>query len=445
MSAPERSVLLLLALVGCGAPPPPAAVKPTTVAIPPVATQVASAPSSSSPPSAAELREDVCGQRPGCRLISARPAGGATDANARVVLLQLPQEGASAGEEGETGGAVSTQGAEDVFEARYGSCVPYEYWLAGAGHEPQLLLEVCNDGYGASGVGEDHVTVPGDGTFQRSVNGGSAWRWDREVFASLSPLRVLREASTGSWTLGENQDAESWDWTAFLGSYTWSAPRCDPASAGPSQTIVEHTVVPIPEVADVEAFSSGGWRAHGLGRCAARVGDVTSGRVSAVVMDKVVYVEVVDDAMTSKDEVEIWYAERAPGYMDHCLEAPRPARGLSVSLSTKKAKPIGRGPAGETPTLVDGVVVEGNRRRLAVKLPGAVGAGGAGALSVVLRDSDDGKTVRTIGTSDVDAKDTASLGRIKPIAPSSATCTIADGALEPKLTPPAPDKALLGW
>ena len=67
-----------------------------------------------------------------------------------------------------------------------------EYWLLDASARPQLLLKLCNDGYGAAGIGEDKVTVESNRLVHWRA-GGSAWRWESTVTYTLAPWRAVGE------------------------------------------------------------------------------------------------------------------------------------------------------------------------------------------------------------------------------------------------------------
>ena len=67
-----------------------------------------------------------------------------------------------------------------------------EYWLIDGSAPPRQLLKLCNDGYGASSVGEDEVTV-GPNRLVHWQTGGSAWRWVSTITYTLSPWRAVAE------------------------------------------------------------------------------------------------------------------------------------------------------------------------------------------------------------------------------------------------------------
>ena len=83
------------------------------------------------------------------------------------------------------------------YETRDGGV---EYWLLEGSAPPRLLLRLCNDGYGAAGVGEDEVTVA-ENRFVHSQNGGSASRWEETTTESLSPLQLVNVRSCSFHTL----------------------------------------------------------------------------------------------------------------------------------------------------------------------------------------------------------------------------------------------------
>jgi hypothetical protein len=70
-------------------------------------------------------------------------------------------------------------------------------------------LQLCNDGYGAAGVGEDEVTV-GNNRFVHRQYGGSASRWEETTTENLSPLRLVnvRSCSFHSLIPGSGQLAD---------------------------------------------------------------------------------------------------------------------------------------------------------------------------------------------------------------------------------------------
>jgi hypothetical protein len=132
----------------------------------------------------------MCGDRKTCVVATVHDAGKGAAATLSVVELHFgladkpedaPEEGCIAGD----------------YETRDGGV---EYWLLEGSEPPRLLLQLCNDGYGAAGVGEDEVTVA-ENRFVHRQYGGSASRWEETTTQSLSPLRLLNVRSCSFHTL----------------------------------------------------------------------------------------------------------------------------------------------------------------------------------------------------------------------------------------------------
>jgi hypothetical protein len=71
-----------------------------------------------------------------------------------------------------------------------------EYWLLEGALSPRLVLKLCNEGYGSSGVGNDEVTIEANRLIHGQF-GGSAWRSETSETFSLSPLRLISSFSCG--------------------------------------------------------------------------------------------------------------------------------------------------------------------------------------------------------------------------------------------------------
>ena len=143
----------------------------------------------------AEQKALICGQRPGCKVTRMTEAGKDGEGKALAVVelhLALADRPAEAPEEG----CLSSSDSDE----RDGGI---EYWLIRAGEAPVRLMSLCNDGYGAAGVGEDEVTI-GNNRLIHDQSGGSAWRWEEIVTYSLSPYRELTERTCSFHTLTPN-------------------------------------------------------------------------------------------------------------------------------------------------------------------------------------------------------------------------------------------------
>ena len=101
-----------------------------------------------------------------------------------------------------------------VSNPRFG-CRPHrrEIWLISPGI-PQRLLDLCNDGYGAAGVGEDVVEYD-DNTLTHEQAGGSSWRWSNKKSIQLWPLRMRSQSSCSFHTAAPGFAYKRWDWTRF--------------------------------------------------------------------------------------------------------------------------------------------------------------------------------------------------------------------------------------
>jgi hypothetical protein len=122
----------------------------------------------------------ICGQRTSCRVEKTHDAGKSPEGAAlsvveiRLDLADKPKD--------------QDQGCING-NARDGGL---EYWLLEGTAAPKQVLQLCNDGYGMSGVGEDEVEV-GPNRLVHHQYGGSSWRWSMDVTYSLVPFRVVTE------------------------------------------------------------------------------------------------------------------------------------------------------------------------------------------------------------------------------------------------------------
>lgn len=84
-----------------------------------------------------------------------------------------------------------------------------EWWLLAGSRAPQHLFSLCNDGYGASGVGADEIVAGANRLTHRQL-GGSAWRWETERSVSLQPLRPVHSSSCSFNTVQEGSGTRQW-------------------------------------------------------------------------------------------------------------------------------------------------------------------------------------------------------------------------------------------
>ena len=124
----------------------------------------------------------ICGQRSTCAIARSHDAGkAASGASLTVeeVHLGLRDKPDDTGEGCRNG---------DEFDGGV------EYWLIESATPPRRILKLCNDGYGAAGVGDDSVEIAAN-RLVHTQSGGSAWRWDSVVTYSLAPWQAVSERS----------------------------------------------------------------------------------------------------------------------------------------------------------------------------------------------------------------------------------------------------------
>ena len=122
----------------------------------------------------------ICGPRTSCKVAKAYEAGkSAAGAPLAVVEIHL---GLADKPKDQDEGCLNGN-------ARDGGV---EYWLLDGTAAPKQVLQLCNDGYGMAGVGEDEVEV-GPNRLVHRQSGGSAWRWSMDITYSLVPFRALTE------------------------------------------------------------------------------------------------------------------------------------------------------------------------------------------------------------------------------------------------------------
>ena len=151
------------------------------------------------PAAAADLSPDqksaICGSRASCK-VTLSDAGQGKQQEALTVVearFALTDKSKDAPDEG----CVNDSGDADAPDHDGG----HEFWLIAGSAAPKLLLALCNDGYGAAGMGEDDIKVtPNMITWEQA--GGSNWRWDVTKEIRLSPLAVVHEMSCTYNTLG---------------------------------------------------------------------------------------------------------------------------------------------------------------------------------------------------------------------------------------------------
>jgi hypothetical protein len=122
----------------------------------------------------ADQKAAICGKRATCAVTALHKAGVQTVAEIHFGLKDKPDDAPDDGCIMDINGDKKDGGTE--------------YWLLGA--KPLKLLALCNDGYGAAGMGQDDVSF-GNNRMTHMQNGGSNWRWSNTTVYSLVPLRAL--------------------------------------------------------------------------------------------------------------------------------------------------------------------------------------------------------------------------------------------------------------
>ncbi len=383
------------------------------------------------PAALAQSAKDVCGKRPRCSVKGTTPAIKGHE----VVELSLGPRAAEEGPE----------------------CEQREWWLRRPDKFVVKLLEACNDGYGAAGIGEEEVEI-GENLFTHTRSGGSNWRWTSKVVAQLSPLSLISEESESSHTASPESSRTRFHFATFESHSAREAIDCKvpdgEASADSATTVVEARLMP--QVTLPADFLAGGWKRTELGRCSAegsftllgRSQDPDDVRLYAVLSrDAVLFVEVVDDAWTgpskswlADDHVELWLSPEVPEAADPCGRGGKDP-GLvqwAIRITDGKVFPAYGDPK---PTLKAEVVREPGRARLKVKLPEDLRS-----LTVVYSDSDEGKKQELmVATSALKFGRAATLSPVRSLAPTEAACQLKGSELVPtpvELRPPAGEAAL---
>jgi hypothetical protein len=383
---------------------------------------------------AAQVRLDpalvpaLCAGRAPCRAAGVNPAGQAEGGPLVVVELDL--------------GPKPKDGDEPP-------CRPYrrEFWLIGGGRPPAKILDFCNEGYGASGVGEDTVTIAPNRLTHARV-GGSAWRWETVRVLRLSPLAAVSETTCSYHTLSKGFVETRWDWTAFRGEARMRPRQCNddaPGSLGcePAEATRRSLPIPVLEIPN-EALAGA---AH-LGSCALALdesgqrGRIVHGRPKPggaairllMLDDRRLLVTVVDrDFATGgatwvhDDHLEIWTGENP--FEGACEKSAAAAmRQWSVRLADGRVD-RGHGAGGTPPKVLRRTEDrEGERKRVTFLIEFAEHA--TLGLAVMFSKAENGKQARMVATSAVRRGDATTLGGKFPVPAGGARCAAKNGALD---------------
>ena len=341
-------------------------------------------------------------------------------------------------------------------------CALFEHWYVDGDGRATRLVETCNDGYGARGMGEDEVELDGEELVHWQA-GGSNWMWSRTTRIDLGDLRVVEEDLTGTFAMGPNAERRTIRWDDFSGFVHWKAPHCDAEDLHePDLDLhdLDNTEAPtyrydlIPQVAVPEGFSQELWRTTGLGSCATEVdsaahtGDVTGqgfvihgepggpedARFRAVMGSPTeLYVEIVDvdwnfenDSWLYQDHLEIWATSERYNYHSHCIEPSEPSQ-WGVSLTDGAVYGAHGSPDPDALRVEVARDSDNGAEVIRARIEFAEEPEG---LTVVYSDSFTGERQdRMIATSDVRFGDAVTLGRPFVIEAGVGRCVIEEGRL----------------
>lgn len=354
-------------------------------------------------PVAEERVAQLCGGRAGCRLAEAWDAGQDPDGMAmQIIKIGLPE------------GSPSPSGAPQP-------CAPEEVWLVRGDMPPLRLLLLCNDGYGASGVGEDALSV-GPGTLRHSRYGGSAWRWSETEVWQLAPLELVRtEQQSFHAAAPDRTSTTTHDRRRGLRRTVWSTPDCggterafdvlpDSGGAAVPPTVSLHSCA-----AQADSAGERGFVVHGS------PGEAADARLWATVSGgRTLTVDLEDDLLVSRpqpgqswlatDHLELWLdGASADRSMQWECDATMPTQwAISLDGTVRLAR------AGAVEGPVQARLVSPGppgRTRIELGLPE-----GVSALTVVYSDTDDGQgQERLIATSRLRHGDGTTLGAVRPL------------------------------
>lgn len=392
---------------------------------------------------AAQARTDVapmCKDRKPCSLVAATPAG--KDAQGRALIVVELNLGPKNPD-------------NDASDERF-NCRPYarEFWLWTAGAaEPRRVLALCNDGYGASGVGEDEIKIQAN-RMVHSQYGGSAWRWNIGRTIELSPLRVLSEESCSYHNVNIGYSLSRWDWQRLAGERRWYPQACKdgdkradektrPDWCDARRATHRHALIP-----RLDGAMPAGALAH-LGSCAAAFdesgqrGFVTFGKPRPrgaelrVLMTSArdLVVSVTDTAFATgaaswlaDDHVELWIGTDQSGLS--CSDSKIKLAQWAIGLDGKVHHGAGD-KAGPPAVAARAARTDGGRRQvtLHIRLP-AIENDYLRAVTVVFSKSEGGRQARLTATSPIRRGDETTLSSVYRLEPKAARCAVRAGQLD---------------
>lgn len=340
-----------------------------------------------------------------------------------------------------------------------GDCSAAEWWLMRPEPPHQLLLAVCNDGYGKAGAGEDRVSVK-NGLLTHMRTGGAGQRWRHTRVLRLSTLERVSEAHENFFVgAPDKEDSRTWDFTTLQGERYLGPNVC---RDGPSSPL-KRTLPYLPLVQMDAAYVSEGWKQVGLGACALEARNLVLGKLkdpkdaslkAVLVAPDTLMLEVRDDvwlkpggaSWLADDHVELWLGRKSPEELTGCGKPELDERleqwGLRVAdgeAFTAYGHPQGALEV-ERVELRGAGGIEGYRLKLTLpeRFPG---------ISVVYSDNDGGKKPeRMLATSAVKYSRPETLNIVRRVPRADNTCVVKGKELVVVTTPlplQGPDFAVL--
>ncbi len=338
--------------------------------------------------------------------------------------------------------AVDHPRARDRAAALGGDCarVSWEAVIVRGGEIESTwpLVQACNDGYGARGMGEDVVEV-GPNVFVHDRVGGSSWIWSEHVELQLSPFRVVGQGSHGEWLNGSNLSDLRYQPQDFDFRGMWFSPDCGEVPLHPLEDgHGEFSWQSVPWVSVDEEWTFAQWRSIPLGECGAPMDGLP---VRALVTSqRDLFVEFAPNV---RGALGVHMAGERPSYQQHCVQPGdfSPVQRWAFSAPLGNVLEVKGQAYQETPKVVVGDMVDGERVRWKLALPL-----GVGTLSLAWTGQDGVMSgTSTFGEGGA-SPDVRGLGDLKEM-PYTPGCVVEGGRLvaQPIVLPRSTEPLVRGW
>ena len=315
-----------------------------------------------------KAKAEICKARATCRLTTLKSAG-QSEAGVSLFVAVIALGLADKPADGPDTGCLSTEGGDNDGGQ--------EYWLIEEGKDPTLLLKLCNDGYGAAGVGDDKVDI--DHNRLRHIQyGGSNDRWEVTETIQLSPRKSLTTQGCGFRASDPSYASLSWVDVPAMAAHSVAiddalksdAESDEPCSLlrGQRQLPARHGFlsgvdIPLPDLGgDGETPQPGFVAGTTLGSCASRLtlgdsggytvfgqpDDARSAELAFLALDrKTLILQIFDSrpdsgqakSWVSADHFELWTTDD-PGMVNHA--DPAKVKQLGIGLDGKVYAGVGQ-------------------------------------------------------------------------------------------------------